>query len=175
MLTSATCAEYEYAGDGPTPPPLCLPPRASTGGAYDPVPVSAPWKSIAETTASSKLMCSLGPSSFRVCKTEPRKIWPSTCPLAAPLSRLSHAVRQISDDVVSRFHTLSLRMMTSSGVQFMRQAAALTMFFFTSSAARKAAFPDIKVTRLEYEPRSMGVTSVSAAMIFTRERSQPST
>src|SRR5271166_5982464 len=23
-LTSATCAEYEYAGDGPTPAPLCL-------------------------------------------------------------------------------------------------------------------------------------------------------
>src|SRR6266513_4015946 len=41
-LTSATCAEYEYAGDGPTPAPLCLPPRASAGGAYDPVPVSAP-------------------------------------------------------------------------------------------------------------------------------------
>ena len=31
-LTSATCAEYEYAGEG-TPPPLCRPPRASTGGA----------------------------------------------------------------------------------------------------------------------------------------------
>src|SRR5271169_89432 len=41
-LTSATCAEYEYAGEGPTPAPLCLPPRASTGGAYDPVPVSPP-------------------------------------------------------------------------------------------------------------------------------------
>src|SRR6516162_548959 len=41
-LTSATCAEYEYAGDGPTPPPLCFPPRASIGGAYDPVPVSPP-------------------------------------------------------------------------------------------------------------------------------------
>src|SRR5579872_1701234 len=24
-LTSATCAEYEYAGEGPAPPPLCLP------------------------------------------------------------------------------------------------------------------------------------------------------
>src|SRR5262249_17354272 len=32
-LTSATCAEYEYAGEGPTPAPLCLPPRASWGGA----------------------------------------------------------------------------------------------------------------------------------------------
>src|SRR5215467_14766625 len=32
-LTSATCAEYEYAGEGPTPAPLCLPPRASGGGA----------------------------------------------------------------------------------------------------------------------------------------------
>src|SRR5579864_5870895 len=32
-LTSATCAEYEYAGDGPTPAPLNLPPRASAGGA----------------------------------------------------------------------------------------------------------------------------------------------
>src|SRR5437588_6281845 len=32
-LTSATCAEYEYAGEGPTPPPLCPPPRASGGGA----------------------------------------------------------------------------------------------------------------------------------------------
>src|ERR1700751_4379378 len=41
-VTSATWAEYEYAGDGPTPPPLCLPPRASGGGAYEPVPVSAP-------------------------------------------------------------------------------------------------------------------------------------
>src|SRR5215469_7452387 len=40
-LTSATCAEYEYAGDGPTPPPLCLPPRASTGGWYDHVPANA--------------------------------------------------------------------------------------------------------------------------------------
>src|SRR6266849_6795922 len=40
-LTSATCAEYEYAGEGPTPAPLCFPPRASGGGAYDPVPVSA--------------------------------------------------------------------------------------------------------------------------------------
>src|SRR3954471_23404908 len=41
-VTSATCAEYEYAGEGPTPPPLCFPPRASCGGAYDPVPLSAP-------------------------------------------------------------------------------------------------------------------------------------
>src|SRR6202008_4856309 len=39
--TSATCAEYEYAGEGPTPQPLGLPPRASGGGAYEPVPVSA--------------------------------------------------------------------------------------------------------------------------------------
>src|ERR1700761_6551586 len=31
-LTSATCAEYEYAGDGPTPAPLNAPPRASLGG-----------------------------------------------------------------------------------------------------------------------------------------------
>src|ERR1017187_2834652 len=69
-LTSATCAEYEYAGDGPTPAPLCLPPRASSGGAYDPVPVSPPWKSMAATTASSKLMWSLDPSSVRVCSTE---------------------------------------------------------------------------------------------------------
>src|SRR3954452_15721571 len=66
-VTSATCAEYEYAGEGPTPPPLNAPPRASLGGAYDPVPVSAPVKSIAETTASSKLMLSLGPSSLRFC------------------------------------------------------------------------------------------------------------
>src|ERR1017187_18301 len=69
-LTSATCAEYEYAGDGPTPAPLCLPPRASSGGAYDPVPVSPPWKSMAATTASSKLMWYLDPSSVRVCSTE---------------------------------------------------------------------------------------------------------
>src|SRR6185437_16415091 len=53
-LTSATCAEYEYAGDGPTPPPLCLPPLASSGGAYEPVPVSAPVLSMAAVTASSK-------------------------------------------------------------------------------------------------------------------------
>src|SRR6185437_16601861 len=32
-LTSATCAEYEYAGEGPTPAPLNDPPRASFGGA----------------------------------------------------------------------------------------------------------------------------------------------
>src|SRR5215475_10613107 len=32
-VTSATCAEYEYAGDGPTPAPLNCPPRASFGGA----------------------------------------------------------------------------------------------------------------------------------------------
>src|SRR5438270_7363482 len=32
-LTSATCAEYEYAGEGPTPAPLNAPPRASLGGA----------------------------------------------------------------------------------------------------------------------------------------------
>src|SRR5215472_4746762 len=32
-VTSATCAEYEYAGDGPTPAPLNAPPRASLGGA----------------------------------------------------------------------------------------------------------------------------------------------
>src|SRR5215831_7708516 len=31
--TSATCAEYEYAGEGPTPAPLNAPPRASFGGA----------------------------------------------------------------------------------------------------------------------------------------------
>ena len=66
-LTSATCAEYEYAGEGPTPAPLCFPPRASRGGAYEPVPVSAPWKSMAATTASSKLMESFGPSSLRFC------------------------------------------------------------------------------------------------------------
>src|SRR5438105_12806309 len=41
-LTSATCAEYEYAGDGPTPAPLCLPPRASGGGAWEPVPLNWP-------------------------------------------------------------------------------------------------------------------------------------
>src|SRR5271165_3513340 len=65
-LTSATCAEYEYAGEGPTPAPLCLPPRASTGGAYEPVPVSPPCTSMAATTASSKLMWSLMASSLRV-------------------------------------------------------------------------------------------------------------
>src|SRR6476646_2717776 len=32
-VTSATWAEYEYAGDGPTPAPLNVPPRASFGGA----------------------------------------------------------------------------------------------------------------------------------------------
>src|SRR5262245_49178587 len=32
-LTSATCAAYEYAGEGPTPAPLNVPPRASFGGA----------------------------------------------------------------------------------------------------------------------------------------------
>src|SRR5215469_7831413 len=32
-LTSATWAEYEYAGEGPTPAPLKAPPRASLGGA----------------------------------------------------------------------------------------------------------------------------------------------
>src|SRR6202040_3103541 len=71
-LTSATCAEYEYAGDGPTPPPLCLPPRASGGGAYEPVPVSAPWKSIAATTASSNVIHSFAPSSLRFCCNDPR-------------------------------------------------------------------------------------------------------
>src|SRR5437588_10487823 len=79
-LTSATCAEYEYAGEGPTPAPLCLPPRASGGGAYDPVPVRAPLKSMAATTASSNDMCSFGPSSRRFCCTECRKICPSTRP-----------------------------------------------------------------------------------------------
>ena len=73
-VTSATCAEYEYAGDGPTPAPLCLPPRASGGGAYEPVPVRAPWKSMAATTASSKCDESLGPSSLRFCWREPRRI-----------------------------------------------------------------------------------------------------
>src|SRR5690348_16442860 len=73
-LTSATCAEYEYAGEGPTPAPLKDPPRASFGGAYDPVPVSAPVKSMAETTASSKLMWSLGPSSFLFCCSDPRSV-----------------------------------------------------------------------------------------------------
>src|SRR5581483_8950721 len=79
-LTSATCAAYEYAGDGPTPPPLCPPPRASCGGAYEPVPVSAPWKSIAATTASSKVSCDFGPSSRRFCCNDPRRICPSTRP-----------------------------------------------------------------------------------------------
>src|SRR6476646_668647 len=82
-VTSATCAEYEYAGDGPTPAPLNAPPRASLGGAYDPVPVSAPVKSIAETTASSKLILSLGPSSLRFCCNDPRSVWPSTRPLTS--------------------------------------------------------------------------------------------
>src|SRR6478609_10485623 len=79
-VTSATCAEYEYAGDGPTPAPLNAPPRASLGGAYDPVPVRAPVKSMAETTASSKLILSLGPSSLRFCCNDPRSVWPSTRP-----------------------------------------------------------------------------------------------
>src|SRR5579859_2528952 len=79
-VTSATCAEYEYAGEGPTPAPLNAPPRASLGGAYDPVPVSAPVKSIAETTASSKLMLSFGPSSLRFCCSDPRSVCPSTRP-----------------------------------------------------------------------------------------------
>src|SRR5437868_10129321 len=81
-LTSATWAEYEYAGDGPTPAPLNCPPRASAGGAYDPVPVSAPLKSIAPTTASSNVIQSFGPSSLRFCCTEPRSVWPSTRPCA---------------------------------------------------------------------------------------------
>src|SRR5579859_321557 len=79
-LTSATWAEYEYAGDGPTPAPLNAPPRASLGGAYDPVPLSAPVKSMAETTASSKLIWSLGPSSLRFCCSDPLSVCPSTRP-----------------------------------------------------------------------------------------------
>ena len=36
------------------------------------------------------------------------------------------------------------------------------------------AFPAMNVTLLEYEPMSMGVRSVSAAMIFIRPSEQPS-
>ena len=117
-------------------------------------------------------MCSLGPSSLRVCKTDPRRIWPSTRPRGASFSsRISDAAGIVC--LTMWYHacqTRSLRMMTSSGAQFMRLAAALTMFFFTSCAARSAALPAMNVTRLEYEPRSMGVRSVSAAMTFTRAK-----
>src|SRR3954470_18794613 len=63
-MTSATCAEYEYAGEGPTPPPLCFPPRASCGGEYEPVPVNARCSESAATTASSNVNQSFGPSSL---------------------------------------------------------------------------------------------------------------
>jgi 3-hydroxybutyrate dehydrogenase len=72
-------------------------------------------------------------------------------------------------------NTWAPRKTTSSGAQFSRRAAAAAIFFFTSSAARMAALPDIRVTRLEYEPRSIGVRSVSAATTFTRPTLQPST
>ena len=42
-------------------------------------------------------------------------------------------------------------------------------------AARSVAFPAINVTRLEYEPISIGVKSVSAAITRTRLSEQPST
>src|SRR5229473_3291610 len=152
-LTSATCAEYEYAGDGPTPAPLNAPPRASLGGAYDPVPVSAPLKSMAETTASSKLMRSLGPSSLRFCWSDPRSVWPSTRPLTSctpPLESVWVSAPEpfTGDDEAPRFQTLSSRMITSSSMQCILVAAAATIFFFTSCAARSDALPFMKVTRL---------------------------
>src|SRR3954453_11185222 len=147
-VTSATCAEYEYAGDGPTPPPLCPPPRACGGGAYDPVPLSAPVKSIAATTASSKLKRSFGPSSLRFCWSEPRSTCPSTRPetcatlpaAAGPpygLSFLSRmcAASGIGDDetcAAPRRQTTSSRITTSSSAQAIFFAAACTIFFFTS-------------------------------------------
>src|SRR5260221_2823432 len=182
-VPSATCAEYEYAGDGPTPAPLNAPPRASLGGAYDPVPVSAPVKSMAETTASSKLILFFGPSSLRFCCNDPLSVWPSTRPEtsftlppgASAFASRSLPVPLVAGSAVPRFHTRSSRINTSSAAQLIFTAAAATIFFFTSCAARSEALPFIKVTRLEYEPTSICVKSGSAAMIPIRPRPMPST
>ncbi len=54
-------------------------------------------------------------------------------------------------------------------------AAPATIFPRSSSAASRAALPIMNVTRLEYDPRSIGLTSESTRWTCTRSRSTPST
>src|SRR3954464_15394163 len=50
--TSTIAAEYEYVGDGPTPPPLNR--AAERGGVYEPVDPTVPNIASARQTASAK-------------------------------------------------------------------------------------------------------------------------
>src|SRR5215472_17997186 len=51
--TSITAAEYEYVGDGPTPPPLYK--AGDFGGVYEPTVPSVPKRASARQIASAKL------------------------------------------------------------------------------------------------------------------------
>src|ERR1700676_4421167 len=50
---------------------------------------------MAATTASSNVIRFLGPSSLRFCCSDPRRIWPSTCPLTDVTSVSGHVDGQI--------------------------------------------------------------------------------
>src|ERR1051325_6266770 len=61
--TSATAAEYLYAGDGPTPAPLYLP--GDRGGVYEPTVPIVPNFDSANTTASAKVTPTSGFSTSK--------------------------------------------------------------------------------------------------------------
>ncbi len=116
-----------------------------------------PWKSMAATTASSKVKESLGPSSFRFCWRDPRRIWFSTRPETEVIAGAGGAPAEVAGAGRARapvpmwpfLETLSLLKIRSSGEQFILLAAARAICSFTSWAARRVALPAMKVTRLE--------------------------
>ena len=64
---------------------------------------------------------------------------------------------------------------SSSADRPSRAAAPATTLPRSSSAAARAALPIMNVTRLEYDPRSIGLTSESTRWTWTRARSTPRT
>ena len=61
IVTSATHAWYEYAGLGPTPAPLKVPPIPG-GGLYQPAAESVPYRASAATAASVNVRDFVGSS-----------------------------------------------------------------------------------------------------------------
>src|SRR6266850_6834895 len=132
--TSPTAAVYEYAGDGPTPPPLNC--AAGFGGVYEPVVPSVPNCASAMQTAS----------------------WNET-----PVDGFDASKTRRSANV-SRSGGTPSRRDTAPAIRSRARVAAST-----------AALPIISVTRLEYEPRSTGVRSVSPVTARMSNGSMPST
>src|SRR5215472_7145662 len=109
--TSITAAEYEYVGEGPTPPPLYK--AGDFGGVYEPTVPIVPKRASARQIASAKL---------------------------TPLSSAVESKTRLSAKRNLSLGTSSFSATASASSALPRSAASI------------AAFPAIRVTRLEYEP-----------------------